>query len=85
MGITDNSWKDLLKLRRLQKITEPMLLLFLPPIILPISQSEFIDYLEDLVPQLPLPFLMYNMPSCTKLHMSLRYSSKGKRIGSNWD
>jgi 4-hydroxy-tetrahydrodipicolinate synthase len=46
------------------------------------SQSEFVYYLEQLVPQLPLPFLMYNMPSCTKLHMSLPTVRRAMELGA---
>ena len=41
-----------------------------------------VEYLEDLVPQLPLPFLLYNMPSCTKMHMSLETVRRAKELGA---
>ena len=49
---------------------------------LPITQEEMRDYLENLAPRLPLPFLMYDMPSCTKMHMSLDTIRKAKELGA---
>jgi 4-hydroxy-tetrahydrodipicolinate synthase len=53
-----------------------------PPYYFPISQKEMVEYLENLIPELPLPFMMYNMPSCTKMHMSLETISVSKDLGS---
>jgi 4-hydroxy-tetrahydrodipicolinate synthase len=38
------------------------------------------EYLENLVPKLALPFLMYDMPDCTKMHMSLETIKKAKEL-----
>ena len=46
------------------------------------TQAEFVDYLEMLVPQLPLPFMMYNMPSCTKFHMSVETVRRSQQLGA---
>lgn len=53
-----------------------------PPYYMPISQEEMRDYLETIAPRLPLPFMMYDMPSCTKLHMSLETIKKAKDLGA---
>lgn len=53
-----------------------------PPYYMPISQEEMREYLENLVPKLPLPFMMYDMPSCTKLHMSIETIRKAKELGA---
>jgi 4-hydroxy-tetrahydrodipicolinate synthase len=53
-----------------------------PPFYLPISQEEMREYLEGLVPKLPLPFLIYNMPACTKMHMSVEIIRKAKELGA---
>jgi len=53
-----------------------------PPYYLPIAQEEMRDYLENLVPKLPLPFLMYDIPGCTKMHMSLDTIRKAKELGA---
>lgn len=53
-----------------------------PPYYLPLSQEEMRVYLENIVPDLPLPFLMYDMPSCTKMHMSVATIKKAKELGA---
>lgn len=53
-----------------------------PPYYLPLSQEEMRVYLENIVPNLPLPFLMYDMPSCTKMHMSVATIKKAKELGA---
>jgi len=37
------------------------------PYYFPVGQPELMEYLEDLVPELPLPVFLYNMPSHTKV------------------
>jgi len=53
-----------------------------PPYYIPIAQEEMRVYLENLVPELPLPFLMYDMPGYTKMHMSLETIKKAKELGA---
>lgn len=53
-----------------------------PPYYLPISQEEMREYLEIIVPKLSLPFLMYDMPRCTKIHMSVAIIRKAKELGA---
>ncbi len=42
-----------------------------PPYYLPEGQPELLDYLDSLLPELPLPFYLYNMPSLTKVSFEL--------------
>jgi 4-hydroxy-tetrahydrodipicolinate synthase len=37
-----------------------------PPYYFPAGQVELLEYIEHLVPELPLPLFLYNMPSYTK-------------------
>ncbi len=37
------------------------------PYYFPADQDELLDYLSNIVPELPLPVMLYNMPSMTKL------------------
>ena len=37
-----------------------------PPYYFPAGQAELLEYLQHLVPELPLPLFLYNMPSYTK-------------------
>ncbi len=38
-----------------------------PPYYFPAGQDELLDYLSHIVPELPLPVMLYNMPAMTKL------------------
>ncbi len=80
--ITDTSCRESLELARHAKQVGADILVVAPPYYLPISQGEMQHYLEHLAPQLPLPFLLYNMPSCTKLQLSLETIKKGKELGA---
>ncbi|WP_425235750.1 dihydrodipicolinate synthase family protein [Ulvibacterium sp.] len=80
--ITDTSCKESLELAEHSKQMGVDALVVAPPYYLPISQGEMQQYLEYLAPLLPLPFLLYNMPSCTKLQLSLETIKKGKELGA---
>ncbi|MBT3383296.1 MAG: dihydrodipicolinate synthase family protein [Prolixibacteraceae bacterium] len=82
VGITDTSFEGSLKIAESAKNAGADALVIAPPYYVPITQNEMIEYLEDLVPKLPLPFIMYNMPSCTKLHMTIDTIRKAKDLGA---
>ena len=82
VGITDTCLQGSLEIAKTAKDAGADALVISSPYYLPISQYEFVAYLEELVPQLPLPFLMYNMPSCTKLNMSVNTVRKAKELGA---
>ena len=82
VGITDTSLQGSLEIANAAKNAGADVLVISSPYYLPISQNEFITYLEELVPQLPLPFMMYNMPGCTKMHMSVNTVRKAKELGA---
>ncbi len=82
VGITDTCLQGSLEIAQTSKDAGADALVISSPYYLPISQNEFVTYLEELVPQLPLPFMMYNMPSCTKMHMSVTTVRKAKEMGA---
>lgn len=82
VGITDTSFEGSLDITAHSKEAGADAVVVAPPYYLPISQEEMMDYLERLMPQLPLPVMMYNMPSCTKLHLSLETVKKAKELGA---
>lgn len=82
VGITDTSFKGSIDITTHARIAGADAVVIAPPYYFPISQNEMIDYLETLVPQLTLPFMMYNMPSCTKLHLSLEVVQRAKELGA---
>lgn len=80
--ITDTSFEESLELANYSKQEGAEVLVVAPPYYLPISHIEMQGYLEDLAPKLPLPFLIYNMPSCTKMNLSLETVKKAKTLGA---
>ena len=82
VGITDTSLNGSVEIAEYSEKTGMDGVVIAPPYYLPISQEEMREYLENLVPKLPLPFLMYDMPGCTKMHMSLETVKKAKELGA---
>lgn len=80
--VSDTSINELLELANHSKQAGADVLVVAPPFYLPISQNEMQAYLEELAPKLPLPFLIYNMPSCTKMNLSLKTVHKAKSLGA---
>ncbi len=81
-GITDTSFNDSLEIAEHSAKWGLDGVVIAPPFYMPISQVEMREYLENIVPKLPLPFLMYDMPGCTKFHMSIETIKKGKDLGA---
>lgn len=82
VGITDTSFDGTLEIANHAKKVGADALVVAPPYYFPIAQEEMGDYLESLVPMLPLPFMLYNMPSCTKLHLSIDVVRRAKELGA---
>lgn len=82
VGITDTSFKGSIDITEHSRRAGADAVVIAPPYYFPISQIEMIDYLETLVPKLNLPFIIYNMPSCTKLHLSMEVVSRAKELGA---
>lgn len=80
--ITDTSLEESIELAEHSAKVGADALVVAPPYYLPISQAEMQDYLKLLLPKLPLPFLMYNMPSCTKMELSLDTIALAKKLGA---
>ncbi len=80
--ITDTSLQESIELATHARSAGADALVVAPPYYLPISQAEMCDYLKCLAPLLPLPFLLYNMPSCTKLHLSLETVGLARKLGA---
>ena len=82
VGVTDTSFEGSIEIARYSKEAEADAVVVAPPYYFPVSQSEMMLYLENLIPELPLPVMMYNMPSHTKLHLSLETVRKAKELGA---
>lgn len=82
VGITDTSIEGSLEIAEYAKSAGTDGVVIAPPYYVPIAQEEMREYLENIAPKLPLPFLMYDMPSCTKMHMSIETIRKAKELGA---
>lgn len=82
VGITDTSFDGSIEIAHICKDAGADSLVVAPPYYFPITEIEMLRYLDDLVAELPLPFLLYNMPSHTKLHMSVDTVKHAKNIGA---
>src|ERR1051325_140825 len=67
VGITDTSFVESVSLARHAAETGADAVVAAPPYYLPEAQPELQEYLDHLVPELPLPLFLYNMPPLTKV------------------
>ncbi|MRI01212.1 dihydrodipicolinate synthase family protein [Kriegella sp. EG-1] len=82
VGITDTSFEGSVEIAAHSKASGADAVVIAPPYYFPISDAEMDEYLNTLIPKLTLPFLLYNMPSCTKMNLSLETVKKGKELGA---
>lgn len=67
VGISDTSLSDSLTLARLAQEAGADAVVSAPPYYYATGQPELAEFYEALVPQLPLPLFLYNMPTHTKV------------------
>jgi dihydrodipicolinate synthase/N-acetylneuraminate lyase len=67
VGITDTCFVESVNIACKAKDAGAQAVVLAPPYYFPAGQGELLEYLEHLMPELPLPLLLYNMPSYTKL------------------
>lgn len=82
-GITDTVFENSLKMAEAYKDAGADLLVVAPPYYNPLSQPEMQHYLDDLAPRLPLPFLLYNIPSHTNFHLTVDLVKHAKDLGAS--
>ncbi|MEZ6134099.1 MAG: dihydrodipicolinate synthase family protein [Pirellulaceae bacterium] len=66
-GITDTSFVESVSLAEHAATAGVTAVVLSTPYYFPAGQTELTSYIENLVPQLPLPLVLYNMPSLTKV------------------
>ncbi len=85
VGITDTAFVESVHLARFAADAGAQSVVTSTPYYFPAGQPELLEYLERLVPQLPLPLFLYNMPMMTKIQFELetlrRVSHLEKIIG----
>jgi dihydrodipicolinate synthase/N-acetylneuraminate lyase len=82
VGITDTSFAGSLEICEYAKGVGADAVVVAPPYYFPVADEEIVDYFESLVPSLSLPFLIYNMPSHTKVHMTVEIVRRAKELGA---
>ena len=65
--ITDTAFQESLNVARFSADAGAAAVVVAPPYYLPAGQAELQEYLNHLVPALPLPVFLYNMPSLTQV------------------
>ena len=71
VGITETSMASALELADQSYGAGAAAVVSAAPYYLPMTQTDLIRYTEQLANRLPLPLLLYNMPSCTKTAFDL--------------
>jgi 4-hydroxy-tetrahydrodipicolinate synthase len=82
VGITDTSLAGTLEIADYAEAIGIDGVVLAPPYYFPLSQEEMQAYLVNIAPRLSLPFLMYDIPGCTKIHMSIETVKKAKELGA---
>ena len=67
VGITDTAFVESVNIAKHSADAGADALVAAPPYYLPEGQPELLEYIRHLLPELPLPFFLYNMPALTKV------------------
>lgn len=67
VGITDTSFTESVNLAKQAAEAGADAVVLATPYYFPMHQADLIRYVQEIAVQLPLPFLLYNMPSHTKV------------------
>jgi 4-hydroxy-tetrahydrodipicolinate synthase len=67
VGVTDTSFVETIELAVVAKEAGASAAVLATPYYFPAGQTELIRYIDDVVEELPLPLMLYNMPSLTKV------------------
>lgn len=71
VGITDTSFVESVGVARAAAEAGANAVVLAPPYYMPEGQPELREYLGQLLPELPLPLFLYNMPALTKVPFDL--------------
>lgn len=82
VGISDTSFAGSLNISDYSMKHGADAVVVAPPYYYPVSQEELVDYFNDLSARLYLPFVLYNMPTHTKVHLSLDTVKKVREMGA---
>ncbi len=83
VGITDTSFMESVELAHVAKDAEAAAVVLSTPYYFPTGQTELTQYVQHIIKELPLPLMLYNIPSLTKVSFeidTLRHLSKHAQI-----
>lgn len=83
VGITDTAFAESINVARWASDFGAAAVVAAPPYYMPEGQPELQEWLDHLVPELPLPLFLYNMPPLTKVSYELetvRHAMEQERI-----
>jgi len=83
VGVTDTSFVETIELAQVARDAGASRAVLSTPYYFPAGQTELIQYIADVVDEIPLPLMLYNMPSLTKVWFeidTLRKLSDHERI-----
>lgn len=83
VGVTDTSFVETMELAEVANAAGASAAVLSTPYYFPAGQTELIRYIDEIVRELPLPLMLYNMPSLTKVWFeidTLRKLSRHERI-----
>ncbi len=72
VGITDTAFVESVELAQHAAECGADAVVVAPPYYLPPGQPELLEYLNDLIAELPLPCMLYNMPPLTKVEIGTK-------------
>jgi len=72
VGVTDTAYTDTLALAGFAADCGADAVVLAPPYYFPNSQPEVLGYFQHVVPRLPLPVFLYNIPTHTKTPLEIR-------------
>jgi 2-dehydro-3-deoxy-D-pentonate aldolase len=71
VGITDTAFAESVALAKMAADAGADALVLTTPYYFPAGQTELVDYVDHMIPELPLPLMLYNMPALTKVWFDL--------------
>jgi 2-dehydro-3-deoxy-D-pentonate aldolase len=76
VGITDTSFVESVGIAQHAAESDASAVVLATPYYFPAGQTELLGYVENLLPELPLPLMLYNMPSLTKVWFEIETIEK---------
>ena len=71
VGITDTSFTESVNLAKFSAEVGATHVVLAPPYYFPAAPPEMLEYVQDLVAEMPLPLFLYNMPGLTKVSFEI--------------